>query len=350
MDTSVAEIIFDSHGVCNFCRAVSDKINTSWFPNRDGANRIARTLEVVRTQGVKGFKKFDSILGLSGGLDSAVVARRVMSAGLRPLAVHVDGGWNTEASVQNVNQLVRELDLELETVVIDWEEMRNLQLAFLKSGTLNQDIPQDHAFFASLYHTAIQRKIPVILSGINYATESVQPASWGYSNSDGSHIRSVNSAHGRTRLKGFPIMTLRKFSRLTSRNHFQVVRPLDYGIYDPEIERVELEKKYGWRAYGEKHSESLFTNWFQAVYLPERYGIDKRRGDWSSKIIADLATRDDAIRQLSSPPVDEQGRRDLNRSVAEKLQVSVSELQQLAEIPHLSNHAFKTKLKSWFSP
>jgi hypothetical protein len=278
------------------------------------------------------------------------VAKRALDAGLRPLAVHVDAGWNTEPSVENVRAVVREFGLTLETVVIDWEQMRRLQLAFLNSGTLNQDIPQDHAFFVSLYSAAIRHKIPVILSGVNYATESVQPQSWGYSNSDGRHVLAIHSSHGSGRLKGFPIMPYRRFIRLGRKQAFQVVRPLDYGPYNPEQERRRLESMIGWRAYGGKHSESLFTDWFEAVYLVERYGIDKRRGHLASQIVSGLRTRDEALAELAKPKLDGPGRLVLNRSVAEKLGISNAELNELIRVPHVSNHKFKTEFKSWVSP
>jgi len=350
MDTSAPEIIFDSEGVCNYCVSVRKKIGMTWFPDRSGESKLIDIFAEVRQQGLGSNQKFDSILGLSGGIDSAVVAKRAVDAGLRPLAVHVDGGWNTEASVENVRKVVQGLNLTLETIVIDWEEMRSLQLAFLKSGTLNQDIPQDHAFFVSLYRIAIRKKIPVILSGLNYATESVEPKSWGYSNSDGKHLLSVNSVHGSTRLKNFPVMDYRKFLRLGKRQAFKVIRPLDHGVYDPEKEKQELQSRFGWRPYGGKHSESLFTDWFQSVYMIDRYGIDKRRGHLASRVISGLISREDAMSQLSSPPVNEADKSNLNRSVAEKLHLTLDELDAILEIPHVSNHAFGTEFKSWLSP
>lgn len=311
---------------------------------------MALTLSDIRRKGVEANMEFDSILGLSGGIDSAVVARRAIEAGLRPLAVHVDGGWNTEASIANVRRIVEELKLTLETIVIDWEEMRRVQLAFLKSGTLNQDIPQDHAFFVSLYRTAMRKKIPVILSGVNYATESVEPQSWGYSNSDGNHVRSIYSAHGDRRLRSFPILSYRKFVRLNKKGAFQIVRPLDFGAFVPEYEEVSLKSQLGWLPYGGKHKESLFTDWFQSVYLVNRYGIDKRRGHLASRVISGLDTRESALKLLESPPANEQEIFNLNRTVAAKLQISVDQLENFLTIPHVSNHAYKTHFRDWLSP
>ena len=350
MDTSALEITFDADGACNYCSAVRGKIGRTWFPNNAGAKLMQSTLEGVRAEGLAAGRKFDSILGLSGGIDSAVVARRAVDAGLRPLAVHVDGGWNTEASVENVRKIVDRLGLTLETIIIDWAAMRKVQLAFLRSGTLNQDIPQDHAFFVSLYRVAMRRKIPVILSGVNYATESVEPGSWGYSNSDGRHLRSIYSAHGEGPLHPFPVMPFRKFVRLNNRGAFRVVRPLDYGHYDPSDEMPFLRTQLGWRPYGAKHEESLFTHWFQASYLVKRYGIDKRRGHLSSRIISGLTTRNSALEQLESPAATENEIAKLNYAVAEKLELTVQELEDLVLIPHRSNHHYRTAFRDWTSP
>ena len=350
MDTSALEIMFDADGSCNYCSAVRGKVGRTWFPDNAGAKVIQRTLEEVRKEGLAAGRKFDSILGLSGGIDSAVVARRAVDAGLRPLAVHVDGGWNTEASVENVRKIVDKLGLTLETIIIDWEAMRKVQLAFLKSGTLNQDIPQDHAFFVSLYRTAIRRKIPVILSGVNYATESIEPGSWGYSNSDGSHVRSIYSAHGEGRLHSFPIMPFKRFVRLSRRGAFRVVRPLDYGHYDPSDEQSFLRTQLGWRPYGAKHEESLFTHWFQSSYLVKRYGIDKRRGHLSSRIISGLTTRNSALKQLEFPAATEDEIARLNYAIAEKLEIAVQELENFILVPHRSNHRYRAAFRDWTSP
>lgn len=307
-------------------------------------------LAQVRKENQKSDREFDSILGLSGGIDSAVVAQRALDEGLRPLAVHVDGGWNTESSVSNVRSLVEGLGLKLATIVIDWEEMRNVQLAFLRSGTLNQDIPQDHAFFVSLYRLAIQKKIPTILSGINYATESIEPKAWGYSNSDGRHIRSIYATHGGKRLRNFPIMSHQEFSRLGRKGLFQVIQPLNFGPYNPEAEQALLARRFGWHPYREKHGESLFTTWFQNVFLFERYGIDKRRAYLSSRIISGLLDRKEALEQLATPPMLPTEMARLTATVADKLRIQPLELLGLMEMPHRSNHVYKTQFKKWLSP
>lgn len=350
MDTSAPEISFDESGVCNYCASGRELVGKSWFPDSAGEEKLATIFAEVRESRGRRFSGFDSILGLSGGVDSATVAVRAVEAGLRPLCVHVDGGWNSEESVQNIRNLVDSLGVQLETVVIDWDSMRKLQLAFLRSGTLNQDIPQDHAFFVSLYRMSLRKRLPNILSGLNMATENSEPESWGYSNKDAEHMRAVFRANDGNRLRRFPLMDYRKYKSLRRKGRFRVIEPLNFGNYDPKNSRESLSQNRGWQDYGSKHEESIFTKWFQTVYLPERYGIDKRKAHQSSLVIAGLSSRTEAQAVVSRPPTDSAGRERLCSMIADKLQISVDELETLIKTPHRSNHHFTTVLPSWNSP
>lgn len=321
MDTSASEIEFDSIGECGYCRGVKAHIGRTWFPDSSGTEMMKARFEEIRVQGLN--EKYDSILGLSGGIDSAVVARRAIEHGLKPLAVHVDGGWNTRESILNVHSLVRELGLDLRTIVIDWDEMRRLQLAFLRSGELNQDIPQDHAFFVSLYRTAMSENITTILSGVNFATESVEPASWGRSYLDGDFIRSIMARFGGGELFRYPLMSQKEYRALSRRQKFIIFEPLNFGPYNPYIELAELTAKFEWAAYDQKHGESVFTKWFQTAYLPQRFGILKQRAHLSSQVISGLKSRDEAIRALDLHDVEVKL---LNSLVAQRLQIGLEEL------------------------
>lgn len=321
MDTSATEIEFDSKGECGYCRGVRGHIGKTWFPDSSSVSMMKAKFEEIRIRGQN--NKYDSILGLSGGIDSAVVARRAIEHGLRPLAVHVDGGWNTRESILNVRSLVSELGLNLRTIVIDWDEMRRLQLAFLRSGELNQDIPQDHAFFVSLYRTAISENISTILSGVNFATESVEPASWGRSYLDGDFIQSIMAKFDVEALSRYPLMSKKEYRALNRRKKFVIFEPLNFGPYNPSKELDELMSKFNWAAYDQKHGESVFTKWFQSSYLPRRFGIDKRRAHLSSRIISGLVSRQDAL-SLMTDPNDKLV--SLNGLVAQRLQVDLEEL------------------------
>lgn len=324
MDTSASEIEFDSNGECGYCRGVRGHIGKTWFPDSSGVAMMKAKFEEIRIRGQN--DKYDSILGLSGGIDSAVVARRAIEHGLRPLAVHVDGGWNTRESILNVRSLVSELGLDLRTIVIDWDEMRRLQLAFLRSGELNQDIPQDHAFFVSLYRTAISENITTILSGVNFATESVEPASWGRSYLDGNFISQIFKRFDGNRLTKYPLMSGNEYASLVRKKKFETFEPLNYGRYEPDLELGELISRFGWAEYPEKHGESVFTNWFQASFLRQKYGIDKRRAHYSSRIISGQLTRSAAISSLLAPNLDIPS---LDRLVSQRLQVDLQELYEM---------------------
>jgi hypothetical protein len=321
MDTSASEIEFDSKGECGYCRGVRGHIGKTWFPDSSGVAMMKAKFEEIRTRGQN--DKYDSILGLSGGIDSAVVARRAIEHGLRPLAVHVDGGWNTRESILNVHSLVRELGLDLRTIVIDWDEMRRLQLAFLRSGELNQDIPQDHAFFVSLYRTAISENITTILSGVNFATESVEPASWGRSYLDGDFIAKTLKRFDGNKLPTYPLMSKNEYTSLIRKKKFLTFEPLNYGAYEPDLELKELVSEFNWAAYSGKHGESVFTKWFQASFLPQKYGIDKRRAHYSSRIISGQVERSAALSSLLAPNLDIPA---LDRLVSQRLQIDLQEL------------------------
>jgi hypothetical protein len=321
MDTSASEIEFDSNGECGYCRGVRTHIGKNWFPDSSGVSMMKARFEEIRIRGKH--EKYDSILGLSGGIDSAVVARRAIEHGLRPLAVHVDGGWNTRESVLNVRSLVRGLGLDLRTIVIDWDEMRRLQLAFLRSGELNQDIPQDHAFFVSLYRTAIMENITSILSGVNFATESVEPASWGRTYLDGDFIQSIMAKFGGGKLFRYPLMPQNEYRALSRRKKFIIFEPLNFGPYNPAKELDELISEFDWAAYDQKHGESIFTKWFQGAYLPQRFGIEKRRAHLSSRIISGLVSREKALKLMA---VHNNNMDSLNRLVAQRLQIDLGEL------------------------
>jgi hypothetical protein len=343
MDTSAIEIEFDHDGVCGYCRGVRQHIGVSWFPDALGKKEATARFDSIRENGSN--LEFDSILGLSGGLDSAVVASRAIDNGLRPLAVHVDGGWDSKASVQNIKSLTEELNIPLKTIVIDWQEMRQLQIAFLKSGTLNQDIPQDHCFFVSLYKVAINLNIKTILSGVNFATESVQPTSWGHTYIDGKNLSSIYKKFGSRELQAFPVWSLKTYEKEVTAGNFSVFEPLNFGPFEPKAETRNLEERFGWQEYGGKHEESIFTNWFQSIYLPHRYQIDKRKADFSSLIISGLLSRDEAISKLDTPILDPNEKNNLHRTVARKLQISVEELDEYMNLPHAPNTRFPSDVK-----
>ena len=291
-------------------------------------------------------RTYDVMVGLSGGIDSAYlahVARRKL--GLRLLAVHVDGGWNSDPAVRNIESLVRGLDIDLHTYVVEWSEMRDLQVAFLKASVLNQDIPQDHAFFATLYRTAARFGMRHFLSGVNFASECVVPPKWGFPSMDGVHLRAVHRRFGREELRTFPVMSFSEYLWMTRvRRQLTIHRPLNYIAYDKELARAELQREYGWRDYGGKHSESRFTKFYQEIYLPRKFAFDKRRLHLSSLIVSGQISREQALAELATPIIDEtQARRDI-KFVAKKLGLSREELDALIESPPISHYAYPNQM------
>lgn len=334
MDANHPGVEFDETGQCNSCKDAFERRQHEWWPDATGAAKMADLVRRMREQG-KG-KPYDAMVGLSGGVDSAYLAHLLAAEhGLRLLAVHVDGGWNSEAAVSNIESLVRALDIDLHTKVIEWEEMRDLQLAFLRAGVFNQDFPQDHAFFATLIATARDYGIRTFLSGVNFSSESVGiqagPSVTAY---DGRHLRAIHARFGERPLVEYPVMTLKEYLWMSwVRRQPRVERPLDFVDYDKEKAQDVLRKVYGWRDYGTKHSESRFTKFYQDIYLPRKYFMDKRRLHMSSLIVAGQLSRDEALAQLEKQPVDpQQSEREL-RFVATKLGISKDELVGLIEAP-----------------
>lgn len=332
MDTSDPEISFDSNGVCNHCDTFDNVTRKRWHPDEEGERRLAIIIEQIRNAG-KG-RDYDCIIGLSGGIDSSYLALKVKEMGLRPLVVHVDAGWNSELAVANIEKIVKYCDYDLHTHVINWEEMRDLQLAYLKSGVANQDVPQDHALFASLYHFATQNSIRYVLSGGNIATEGIFPGSWQGPAMDAINLKAIHSKYGQQPLKTYSIIGFFKyFIWYPFVKKMTVVRPLNYMPYDKKMAIETLQQTIGFRAYGRKHGESLFTKLYQNYYLPERFGYDKRRPHLSSLIVSGQLTREDALRELDEPLYDE---KELENDIVffcKKLRISRAQFDDLMKEP-----------------
>ena len=304
MDTTDPEISFNSDGMCNHCTQFLECSKTQWFPNEAGKNHLNAIVEKIKKEG-KG-KEYDSILGLSGGVDSSYLALKVKEMGLRPLVVHVDAGWNTELAVKNIELVVKYCGFDLHTHVVNWEDMQDLHLAYLKSGISNQDVPQDHVFFASLYHFAIKNKIKTIFSGGNFATEGIFPLSWhGGSAMDAINLLDIHRRFGSRKLQNYKTISFFQYYFLYPFIlKMRTVRPLNFMPYNKESAIIELETKMGWKSYGRKHGESHFTKLFQNYILPEKFGYDKRLPHLSSLIISGQLSKSNALRKLKEPLYD----------------------------------------------
>ncbi len=266
MSADVDGVVIGPDGQCNCCKDALARMPSEWWPGAEGERKMTALVNQLKAEGAG--NRYDALVGLSGGIDSAYLAHIMASHhGLRLLAVHVDAGWNSEPAVHNIEKLVRGLDLDLITFVVEWEEVRDVQRAFLRAGVLNQDFPQDHAFFAILLRIARQQGVTSFLTGVNFSSENLARPHDGPSSTDGKHVREVHKSFGELPLKSYPIMTMREYLWTTKvRGLPKRYRPLDYINYDKEAAQRELAEVYGWRDYGSKHSESRFTKFYQDVY------------------------------------------------------------------------------------
>lgn len=334
MDTTDSRITFDDKGICDHCNDFYQNIKPKWHTDERGKQELQRIVADIKRTGRK--HDFDCLLGLSGGVDSSYMLHlAVTEFGLRPLVFHVDAGWNSELAVHNINALVDGLGVELYTEVIDWEEMRDFQLALFKSGVPHIDIPQDHAFIAVLYNFAERYNIKYILNGGNISTECVRnPMEWMYYGTDMLHIRDILRRFGTNKMKSYPFSPiLRHKFYLRYIKGVKVVKPLNYVPYiKAEAEKL-LEQKYGWRAYPQKHFESRFTKFYEGYWLPERFGFDPRRVQFSSLILTGQMSREEAFKLLKTPAYDPETIEAEFEYIATKLRISVEELRYYFTMP-----------------
>lgn len=304
MDTSDPLITFDESGVCSHCRDFDEMARLYWHKGPDGRAMLEDLAAGIKRDG-RG-KDYDIVIGVSGGVDSSYLLHLCKAElGLRPIAVHVDSGWNSELAVSNIEKIVTKLDIDLFTHVVDWEEMRDLQLSFIKSGVANQDIPQDHIFPAEVYRLARKMKIKHIANGSNLATEGILPSSWGYDAGDDKHIKAIQQRFGSKCLQQY-----RTMSYWERRIYFPYIYgikmfyPLNYMHYSKVDAMKLLEQQYGWVYYGGKHFESRWTRFFQSYYLVKRFGYDKRRAHLSSLVVTGEISREDALSEMRKPAYD----------------------------------------------
>jgi N-acetyl sugar amidotransferase len=344
MDTSDSQIVFDEKGMCDHCNTYYKDIEPNWHTDERGRKELDKTVAKIKQEG-KG-KDFDCILGMSGGVDSSYLLHlAVAELGLKPLVFHVDAGWNSQQAVNNIEVLVDGLSLDLYTEVIDWEEMKDLQLAFFKSGVPHVDTPQDHAFFATMYKFANKYKIKYILTGANYSTECIRnPKEWMYFQSDSRQIKDIHRRFGNGPLKNFPLTNIiwhKVYLRYLK--GIQVFSPLNFMHYTKKEAISLLTEKYGWQEYPQKHFESRFTRFYESYWLYEKFGYDVRRVQFSSLILTGQMTREEALDELERLPYDVETIDHDFEFVANKIGVSVSELRNIFNAPNKTYRDYKNQ-------
>ncbi|OPW88515.1 N-acetyl sugar amidotransferase [Citrobacter sp. A316] len=345
MDTSDPNIVFDERGECDYCNNFKNNILPNWnfgVVNGDGLKNLAAEIK----EDAKG-NDFDCIIGLSGGLDSsyaAYIAKEKM--GLRPLLFHVDAGWNTDQAVGNIEKLIEGLGLDLYTEVVNWEEMKDLQLSFLKSGIPDQDLVQDASFFSSLYKFARQHKIKHVITGSNFSTECCrEPEEWGgYLGIDTLLFNDIHRQFGTRPLNTFPLVDILVYKLFYQKIlGMKVHHPLNLVPFNKKDAENELSEKFGWQTFQHKHHESRFTRFYEDYWLPRRFGYEKRRAHFSSLIMTGQMTREQALERLSKPEMDEHFLEQEFEYVAHKLGISVEELQELFTMPKKTYKDYKNK-------
>lgn len=296
MDTSDPGLRFDANGDCQFVGVYRAREQSEIHRGQAGQERFRSIVAKFRRR-----RGIDCICGVSGGVDSSLVLLRAVQAGLRPLAVHMDNGWNDELAVANIERLTRSLGVELHTVVLDWASFRDLQRSFFLASVPNVEMVTDHAINATLFRFASRSGVRHIVSGSNLATEAFLPTNSGHDNKDWVHIRALHRRFGTARLRDYPHLSLARFAYLILAKRIRFLPVLNYLDYDRAAAKAELEATCGWRDYGRKHGESRFTRFFQEHYLPVKFGIHKRRAHLSCQILAGHITREEAIEELLCP-------------------------------------------------
>lgn len=346
MDTSDSNIRFDQDGLCEYCQNFDREIMPHWHCDERGEKALISIADKIRASG-KG-KSFDCIIGISGGLDSSYLTYIAkVKMGLRPLLFHVDAGWNTDQAVGNIEKLVDGLGLDLYTEVINWEEIKDLQVAFLKSQIAHQDIPQDTAFFATLYKFAREHRIKYVLTGGNFSTECCrEPEEWGaYPGIDKTLIADIHRRFGSIPLKTFPIIDV--FVYKLYYNYLlgmEIVKPLDMIPYVKKEAEDELERLLGWKKFQHKHHESRFTRFFEDYWLPLKFGFDRRRAHFSSLILTGQMARSEALTRIERPELSPHFLEQEFEYVANKLDLSASQLREIFNGDNRTCDEYKNKM------
>jgi N-acetyl sugar amidotransferase len=333
MDETVPDIVFYADGRCSCCRPYDEHRTKELFTDEAGSERLERLVEDIKRAGRNA--PYDCLIGLSGGVDSSYVAYLVAKRfGLRALALHLDNGWNTELAVDNVERIVKGLQINLSTHVLDWREFRDIQTAFIRSSISNIEIPTDHAIWAVLIKTAAKMGIKYIIAGNNVVTESIMPESWLYGSKDSRLIRGIHRRFGRVPMKTYPYLTTPDYAYYLLLRGIRWVPILNYVPYvKSEAKRVLMEE-LGWRDYGGKHYESTFTRFFHAYYLPHKFGFDLRKSYYSALVCSGQVSRDEALQDLALPPAPPDLIEQDRIYVLKKLGLSEAEFEAVMQAPN----------------
>ncbi|MCI3936822.1 N-acetyl sugar amidotransferase [Chryseobacterium aahli] len=346
MDTTDPNIVFNDKGESDYYTNYIKNIKPNWHTNDKGYKELMRIAGNIRKNSKN--KDFDCIIGLSGGLDSSYavyVAKEIM--GLRPLVFHVDTGWNTNQAVSNIEKIIDGLQLDLFTEVINWEEMKDLQISFLKSQISDQDLPQDYAIFSALYRFAKKHKINSVITGSNFSTECCrEPEEWGgFTGIDKILVNDIHGQFGTIPLKTFPLVDILSYKIYYRYIHgMAIYKPLNLFPFNKiDVEKL-LNEKFQWQPFQHKHHESRFTRFYEDYWLPRKFGYQKRKAHFSSLILTGQMTREEALERVSKPELSEEFLMKEFEYVAHKLKMTTDELQQIFEGENKTYKDYKNKM------
>lgn len=324
MDTSVPDIEFDENGVCNYCK-LQDELEKQYPINAEGEDQLKGIIEKIKSNGKS--KKYDCIIGVSGGTDSTYFLLMAKKYGLRPLAVHFDNGWNTEISVRNIENAISRLNIDLITYVVDWEEFKDIQLSFLKASVPEVELPTDLAVRTVLYKIAAAEKIKYIIEATSFRAEGIVPHGWGYK--DGKYIKSVQKKFGKYPIKSFPNLSIFKYLYYAGIRRIELLRLLNFISYQKKDAKEIIKKELGWQDYGEHHHESIYTKFFQAYLAPKKFNMDRRKVTLSAMIRCKKISRDEALNKIQKDYYNEEELLQDMEYISKKFNLTLDEFKKI---------------------
>lgn len=331
MDTTDPDIVFDENGYCNHCTDFIGKRSKHVYQGAASDDALLGLVEFMKKAG-RG-KQYDCVIGLSGGIDSSYAAYIARQHGLRVLGVHLDNGWNSEEAVMNIKNIARKLDVDYESYVLDWEEFKDLQLAFLKASVPEAETPTDIAIPAALHRVAAKYGVKHIISGGNFATEGILPKSWHYNAKDLKYLRHIQKRFGKKKLKSFPVFGFWQEMYYKLIKRMQIVYLLNYVPYAKDKAMELLQKELDWRYYGGKHYESKYTGFIQSYYMFHKFPIDYRRATFSTLICTGEMQREEALEELKKLPYNDEKIAYEKQYIAKKLGISLHAFEDILNAP-----------------
>lgn len=352
LDTSDPFITFDKNGYCNHCSEFIERTSKLVYQGEKSNQELEQHIQKIKNAGRN--NKYDCVIGISGGIDSCYVAYKAKQLGLRPLAVHMDNGWNSEEAVNNIKKVCKKLDIDYQSYVLDWDEFKDLQLSFLKASIVEIEIPTDTAIPAALHKIAAKYNIKYVISGGNFATEGILPDSWFYDPKDLKLLKSIQRQFGTKKLKSFPSFDYKSeiyFKFVKGINLFYL---LNYVPFSKNMAMETLEKELDWKYYGGKHYESKFTGFVQSYIQPVKFGVDYRKATFSTQICTGEITREEALEELKKPPFNQDNITSEKEYISKKLGITLNEFEKLMSLPvktykdYPNNEKFLTFLYNLF--